>query len=149
MITNREAAKIIGVSVRQMRKLAAEGRIRGAILSSRGWKIPPPVTIIPPKPERAAYKIRSYVPDIERLENWRLMSQEHISDALGISPYLVRRTVAELRTPEEQGVEKARTRIGRASRAVRAECARCMRIVSDAGYPELALMLDAMRGGGK
>ena len=147
MIGSREAAKIIGVSVRQMRKLAAEGRIPGAILSSTGWDIPLPVIIIPPKPKRAAYKIRSYAPDIERLENWRLMSQEHISDTLGISPYLVRRTVAELRTPEEQGVEKARTRIGRASRAVRAERSRCMRIVSDAGYPELALMLDAMRGG--
>ena len=147
MIGSREAAKIIGVSTRQMRKLAAEGRIPGAILSPTGWDIPLPVVINPPKPKRAAYKIRSYAPDIERLENWRLMSQEHISDALGISLYLVRRTVAELRTPEEQGVEKARTRIGRASRAVRAERSRCMRIVSDAGYPELALRLDALGGG--
>ena len=46
-VTVREAAGRLGVSERRMRKLARDGRVRGAIKTGAEWLIPTPVEVIP------------------------------------------------------------------------------------------------------
>ena len=46
-VTVREAANRLGVSERRVRKLARDGRIRGAVKASAEWLIPTPVEVIP------------------------------------------------------------------------------------------------------
>ena len=48
-ITVKEAAARLGVSERRVRKLALDGRIRGATKSGAEWLIPTPVEVIPGK----------------------------------------------------------------------------------------------------
>ena len=48
-VTVREAAARLGVSERRVRKLALDGRIRGATKLGAEWLIPTPVTVIPGK----------------------------------------------------------------------------------------------------
>ena len=48
-VTVREAATRLGVSERRVRKLALDGRIRGATKSGAEWLIPTPVEMIPSK----------------------------------------------------------------------------------------------------
>ena len=48
-VTIREAAKRLGVSERRMRKLARDGRVRGAAKAGSEWLIPTPVELIPAK----------------------------------------------------------------------------------------------------
>ena len=48
-VTVREAAARLGVSERRVRKLALDGRIRGATKSGAEWLIPTPVEVIPGK----------------------------------------------------------------------------------------------------
>lgn len=48
-VTVREAATRLGVSERRVRKLALDGRVRGAIKSGADWLIPTPVEVIPSK----------------------------------------------------------------------------------------------------
>ena len=48
-ITVKEAAARLGVSERRVRKLALDGRIRGATKSGTEWLIPTPVEVIPGK----------------------------------------------------------------------------------------------------
>ena len=48
-VTVREAATRLGVSERRVRKLALDGRIRGATKSGAEWLIPTPVEVIPGK----------------------------------------------------------------------------------------------------
>ena len=46
-VTVREAATRLGVSERRVRKLARDGRLRGAVKSGTEWLIPTPVDVIP------------------------------------------------------------------------------------------------------
>ena len=46
-VTVREAATRLGVSERRVRKLALDGRVRGATKSGADWLIPTPVEVIP------------------------------------------------------------------------------------------------------
>ena len=46
-VTVREAATRLGVSERRVRKLARDGRVRGAIKTGSEWLIPTPVEVIP------------------------------------------------------------------------------------------------------
>ena len=46
-VTVREAAIRLGVSERRVRKLARDGRVRGAIKTGAEWLIPTPVELIP------------------------------------------------------------------------------------------------------
>ena len=46
-VTVREAAGRLGVSERRMRKLARDGRVRGAVKVGAEWLIPTPVEVIP------------------------------------------------------------------------------------------------------
>ncbi len=46
-VTVREAAIRLGVSERRVRKLARDGRVRGATKSGAEWLIPTPVEVIP------------------------------------------------------------------------------------------------------
>ena len=46
-VTVREAAIRLGVSERRVRKLARDGRVRGAIKTGSEWLIPTPVDVIP------------------------------------------------------------------------------------------------------
>ena len=46
-VTVREAAARLGVSERRVRKLARDGRLRGAVKASAEWLIPTPVEISP------------------------------------------------------------------------------------------------------
>ena len=46
-VTVREAAKRLGVSERRVRKLARDGRVRGAVKAGAEWLIPTPVDVIP------------------------------------------------------------------------------------------------------
>ena len=48
-VTIREAANRLGVSERRVRKLARDGRVRGATKSGTEWLIPTPVELIPAK----------------------------------------------------------------------------------------------------
>ena len=48
-VTVREAAVRLGVSERRVRKLAQDGRIRGAVKAGAEWLIPTPVEVIPGK----------------------------------------------------------------------------------------------------
>ena len=48
-VTVREAAARLGVSERRVRKLALDGRIRGATKAGAEWLIPTPVEVIPGK----------------------------------------------------------------------------------------------------
>ncbi len=48
-VTVREAATRLGVSERRVRKLARDGRMRGAIKSGADWLIPTPVEVTPGK----------------------------------------------------------------------------------------------------
>ena len=48
-VTVREAAIRLGVSERRVRKLAQDGRIRGAVKAGAEWLIPTPVEVIPGK----------------------------------------------------------------------------------------------------
>ena len=48
-VTVREAANRLGVSERRVRKLARDGRIRGALKTGAEWLIPTPVEMIPGK----------------------------------------------------------------------------------------------------
>ncbi len=46
-VTVREAAVRLGVSERRVRKLARDGRVRGAVKAGAEWLIPTPVEVIP------------------------------------------------------------------------------------------------------
>ena len=46
-VTVREAATRLGVSERRVRKLARDGRVRGATKTGAEWLIPTPVEVIP------------------------------------------------------------------------------------------------------
>ena len=46
-VTVREAAARLGVSERRVRKLARDGRLRGATKAGSEWLIPAPVDVIP------------------------------------------------------------------------------------------------------
>ena len=46
-VTVREAAVRLGVSERRVRKLARDGRLRGAVKAGAEWLIPTPVDLIP------------------------------------------------------------------------------------------------------
>ena len=46
-VTVREAATRLGVSERRVRKLARDGRLRGAVKAGAEWLIPTPVDVIP------------------------------------------------------------------------------------------------------
>ena len=46
-VTVREAADRLGVSERRVRKLAWDGRVRGAMKAGAEWLIPTPVEVIP------------------------------------------------------------------------------------------------------
>ena len=46
-VTVREAAVRLGVSERRVRKLAREGRVRGAVKAGAEWLIPTPVDVTP------------------------------------------------------------------------------------------------------
>ena len=46
-VTVREAAVRLGISERRVRKLARDGRLRGAIKAGAEWLIPTPVEVIP------------------------------------------------------------------------------------------------------
>ena len=48
-VTVREAANRLGVSERRVRKLARDGRLRGALKTGAEWLIPTPVEMIPGK----------------------------------------------------------------------------------------------------
>ena len=48
-VTVKEAANRLGVSERRVRKLARDGRVRGAIKTGAEWLIPTPVEVIPGK----------------------------------------------------------------------------------------------------
>ena len=48
-VTVREAANRLGVSERRVRKLARDGRLRGALKIGAEWLIPTPVEMIPGK----------------------------------------------------------------------------------------------------
>ena len=48
-VTVKEAAVRLGVSERRVRKLARDGRVRGATKSGAEWLIPTPVDVIPGK----------------------------------------------------------------------------------------------------
>ena len=48
-VTVREAATRLGVSERRVRKLARDGRVRGATKPGAEWLIPTPVEVIPGK----------------------------------------------------------------------------------------------------
>ena len=48
-VTIREAANRLGVSERRVRKLARDGRVRGATKAGSEWLIPTPVELIPAK----------------------------------------------------------------------------------------------------
>lgn len=48
-VTIREAANRLGVSERRVRKLARDGRVRGATKAGSEWLIPTPVELIPGK----------------------------------------------------------------------------------------------------
>lgn len=46
-VTVKEAANRLGVSERRVRKLARDGRMRGAVKAGAEWLIPTPVEVIP------------------------------------------------------------------------------------------------------
>ena len=46
-VTVKEAASRLGVSERRVRKLARDGRMRGAVKAGAEWLIPTPVEVIP------------------------------------------------------------------------------------------------------
>ena len=46
-VTVKEAAVRLGVTERRVRKLARDGRVRGAIKTGAEWLIPTPVAVIP------------------------------------------------------------------------------------------------------
>ena len=46
-VTVKEAASRLGVSERRMRKLARDGRVRGAMKAGAEWLIPTPVEVVP------------------------------------------------------------------------------------------------------
>ena len=46
-VTVREAAVRLGVSERRVRKLARDGRVRGATKAGADWLIPTPVEVTP------------------------------------------------------------------------------------------------------
>ena len=46
-VTVREAALRLGVSERRVRKLASDGRVRGAVKAGTEWLIPTPVEVTP------------------------------------------------------------------------------------------------------
>ena len=46
-VTVREAALRLGVSERRVRKLARDGRLRGAVKPGAEWLIPTPVEVVP------------------------------------------------------------------------------------------------------
>ena len=46
-VTVKEAAVRLGVSERRVRKLARDGRLRGAVKAGAEWLIPTPVEVIP------------------------------------------------------------------------------------------------------
>ena len=46
-VTVREAALRLGVSERRVRKLAGDGRVRGAVKAGTEWLIPTPVEVVP------------------------------------------------------------------------------------------------------
>ena len=46
-VTVKEAAVRLGVSERRVRKLAGDGRLRGAVKAGAEWLIPTPVEVIP------------------------------------------------------------------------------------------------------
>ena len=48
-VTVREASVRLGVSERRVRKLARDGRLRGAVKAGAEWLIPTPVEVIPGK----------------------------------------------------------------------------------------------------
>lgn len=48
-VTVREAASRLGVSERRVRKLARDGRVRGAVKTGAEWLIPTPVEVVPGK----------------------------------------------------------------------------------------------------
>ena len=48
-VTVREAAVRLGVSERRVRKLAGDGRLRGAMKAGAEWLIPTPVEVTPGK----------------------------------------------------------------------------------------------------
>ena len=48
-VTVREAATRLGVSERRVRKLARDGRVRGAVKAGAEWLIPTPVEVMPGK----------------------------------------------------------------------------------------------------
>ena len=48
-VTVREAASRLGVSERRVRKLARDGRVRGATKAGADWLIPTPVEVTPGK----------------------------------------------------------------------------------------------------
>ena len=46
-VTVREAAVRLGASERRVRRLALDGRLRGAVKAGAGWLIPTPVRVVP------------------------------------------------------------------------------------------------------
>ena len=46
-VTVREAATRLGVLERRVRKLARDGRVRGAMKAGAEWLIPTPVEVVP------------------------------------------------------------------------------------------------------
>lgn len=54
LLTIPEAATELGVSAQRVRRLAARGRIVGAVKCGRDWLIPAPVRVTPGKPGRPA-----------------------------------------------------------------------------------------------
>ena len=46
-VTVKEAASRLGVSERRVRKLARDGRMRGAVKAGAEWLIPTPVEVVP------------------------------------------------------------------------------------------------------
>ena len=60
-ITVREAAARLGISERRVRKLASDGRVRGATKAGAEWLIPTPIDVIPGKrgPASVADRVRA------------------------------------------------------------------------------------------
>lgn len=62
-VTVREAAARLGVSERRVRKLALDGRIRGASKPGAEWLIPTPVEVIPGKRGPVSVAGRTQLPE--------------------------------------------------------------------------------------
>ena len=62
-VTVKEAAVRLGVSERRMRKLARDGRVRGASKNGAEWLIPTPVELVPGRRGPAGVAGRSSGPE--------------------------------------------------------------------------------------